>query len=328
VLDYAITHKLGNIISNSYGLPEAEAGPADAQMFNTVIKKAAAQGIAVNVATGDSGDFYLGTPVGAASILADSPFATGVGGTSINVPTDKSTVDSAWGFTETALGWQGFGYEVPQVYGFREGGGGGESSVLAKPAYQKGLPGTGRQLPDVSALADPQTGAIVVAPDPNNNNISGFSVIGGTSLATPIFSAIWALADQAAGKSLGQAAPIIAKLSSAAITDIVPIVVNNAQNNTSGTVTSTDNGVQTVTNYDPAQLLGLGTTQPAGFLGTLLEVPVTYFHANPRLWFFDIGFGTDSSLRATTGWDNATGWGVPNGLNFINEAKKAGKGKV
>jgi hypothetical protein len=29
----------------------------------------------------------------------------------------------------------------------------------------------------------------------------------------------------------------------------------------------------------------------------------------------------------TPGWDNATGWGVPIGLNFINEAKQAAKGK-
>jgi hypothetical protein len=33
-----------------------------------------------------------------------------------------------------------------------------------------------------------------------------------------------------------------------------------------------------------------------------------------------VGFGTDSSLRAAPGWDNATGYGVPNGITFIESA--------
>ncbi len=70
-LHYAVTHDLGEVISNSYGYPEADYGPATAQAFNTIIKQAAAKGIAVNVSTGDSGDNGLGTPSGAASIPAD-----------------------------------------------------------------------------------------------------------------------------------------------------------------------------------------------------------------------------------------------------------------
>lgn len=36
-----------------------------------------------------------------------------------------------------------------------------------------------------------------------------------------------------------------------------------------------------------------------------------------------VSFGTDSSLVVTKGWDDVTGFGVPNGLTFINSA--AGK---
>ena len=30
-----------------------------------------------------------------------------------------------------------------------------------------------------------------------------------------------------------------------------------------------------------------------------------------------IAFGTDSSLTVTSGWDDVTGWGEPNGLHFM-----------
>ncbi len=34
--------------------------------------------------------------------------------------------------------------------------------------------------------------------------------------------------------------------------------------------------------------------------------------------YADFGFGIDSSLTVGKGWDNATGFGTPNGLTFIN----------
>ncbi|HVJ51831.1 MAG TPA: S53 family peptidase [Aliidongia sp.] len=318
-INYAVAHKLGNVISNSFGEVEAGTGPAVAQQYNAVFKKAAAQGIAVNVATGDAGDFGLGTPVGAASIPADSPFATGVGGTSIDLPEDNKLVEAAWGITKSGLNVPSFSLPPPFFDGFIQGTGGGESVYLEKPAFQRSLPGTGRQLPDVSAIADPQTGAIIVAPDANNE--PEFGVIGGTSLATPVFSAIWALADQAAGESLGQAAPIIAKMAPGALTDILPIVTTKKKDNAWGTIAQGSNPPVT---FDPAQLLDLDQTQPEGFLGTLVVTQVLI----QGTVVTDLGFGADSSLMATTGWDNATGWGVPNGLKFINAAKKAAKGKL
>jgi len=327
-INYAVAHKLGNVISNSFGEPEALVGPATARLYNAVFQKAAARGIAVNVATGDSGDFGVGTPLGAASIPADSPFATGVGGTSLNVPSDSGPVESVWGINLTALE-SALPQNPPSVFGFRQGSGGGESVYLQKPAYQRSLPGTGRQLPDVSAIADPQTGGIVVLPDVVSDGTtfevigSEYTVIGGTSLATPVFSAIWALANQAAGEPLGQAAPMIARMSPAAVKDILPISAFNQNTSASITVTDPSTSASTTTTYDPAQLLGLSQTQPEGFVGTL--APVSGAAALFKL--FDVGFGADSSLRATVGWDNASGWGVPQGLPFINNAKALAKGK-
>lgn len=40
---------------------------------------------------------------------------------------------------------------------------------------------------------------------------------------------------------------------------------------------------------------------------------------------FDLGFGADTSLIAQLGWDDATGYGIPNGLAFIRAAAKAAR---
>ena len=38
--------------------------------------------------------------------------------------------------------------------------------------------------------------------------------------------------------------------------------------------------------------------------------------------FFNLTFGTDSSLTTSAGWDNVTGMGTPNGLAFIRAVAK------
>jgi subtilase family serine protease len=312
-VEYAAENRLGNVISNSWGQAEASSDAATAQLFDHVFRGAAARGIAVNVATGDSGDYGVGSPVGAPSIPADSRWSTGVGGTSIDVPSDKGPVEAAWGITLSQLGLVRTPLKVPTLIGFLQGGGGGESVFIEKPGFQWRLPGQGRQLPDISALADPQTGAIIEESD--SQGVPAWGVIGGTSLATPIFSAIWALADQAAGQSLGQAAPILGELPAFATRDVVPIVANHT--NTQGTITFR---ASIVTDYTPAQLLGIEQTQPTGFVGTLVFVGGPAFPG-----WNDVGFGTDSSLRAQVGWDNATGYGVPNGISFIESAALFGR---
>jgi hypothetical protein len=155
-----------------------------------------------------------------------------------------------------------------------------------------------RQLPDVLAIADPQTGAIVIETDPNTGVPTWFTV-GGTSLATPIFSAIWAMADQAAGELLGQAAPVVAALSPIAIRDVLPI--RTTRRNTTASITFR---AGTPTTYDPAEPFGLPASQKTGFLGALVfvgKVPFTGWN--------DVGFGLDSSLAAAPSRDNATGYG-------------------
>ncbi len=82
--------------------------------------------------------------------------------------------------------------------------GGGVSRVFGRPGYQDGVKnvtGAHRGLPDISMSADPAGGAWVYSSyDPS---ATGWEVTGGTSQATPMFAGIVALADQAAGKRLG-----------------------------------------------------------------------------------------------------------------------------
>ena len=94
-LDHAVSHHLGQGISNGYGYPEPGCGPATAHPFNAVILHAAGQGLAVNVSTGDSGDYGLGTPDGVA-IPADSPYVTGVGAQALEFQAHCSIWALAW----------------------------------------------------------------------------------------------------------------------------------------------------------------------------------------------------------------------------------------
>lgn len=302
-IDYARQNKLGTVISNSYGLPEALFGAHTVQGFEQVLKKAAAAGIAVNFSSGDSGDEGTGAPNGGGeSYPSASAYVTAVGGTSIGIPNGSTTgAEVGWGNNAAILSFAlNSVLDPPLVLGFNGGAGGGESVFITKPSWQKSLPGTGRQEPDISALADPFTGAVFV-----EGGVAQAG-IGGTSLACPIFSAIWSLADQKAGKSLGQAAPLIAKLSSSAVTDIVPL---SSPTNPAGIV------------FDSAG----ATFYSSDSLITPFVVPTSYYAA---LWnldgeYVDLSFGTDTSLTITPGWDNVTGYGVPNGVAFINAAAKA-----
>ena len=104
------------------------------------------------------------------------------------------------------------------------------------PRYQRALPGTWRLLPDISWVADPFTGVIVVETEAGHRPAAGVgSTYGGTSVACPMFSGLWAIANQAAGVPLGQAASYLYSMPAGAITDIVPFgsasnVIANIQN--------------------------------------------------------------------------------------------------
>lgn len=303
-IDYARQNKLGNVISNSYGLPEALFGAFTIKGFEQVLKKAAAAGIAVNFSSGDGGDEGTGVPNGGGALYpSTSAFATAIGGTAIGIPNGTASgAEVGWGNNVTFLSFaQNAVLDPPEALGFNGGAGGGISTFIAKPSWQKSLPGTARSVPDISALADPFTGAVFTEFG------QAEAGIGGTSLACPIFSAFWAIADQKAGKSLGQAAPLLTKLPAGSIHDVVPV---SSPTNVAGIVF--DSGGATFYSSD---------TLLAPLFTTTKYVSAAWDLGGGE--FVDLSFATDTSLTVTPGWDNVTGWGVPNGLTFINAAAKA-----
>ena len=308
-IDYARENGLGNVISNSYGTPEGLFGTQTVLGFDQVLETAAAAGIAVNFASGDSGDYGTGSPSGGGtSYPASSAYVTAVGGTSIGIPNGTATgADVGWGNDITYLSFgPGQVLDPPLSEGFIDGSGGGSSGFFSKPTWQGSLPGTARLVPDVAALADPYTGAVYVeggAPDAG---------IGGTSLACPIFSALWAIADQAVGQSLGQAAPLLYQLPSSTINDVVPV---SSDTNVTGIVVDS-NGE---TDYSSDSLMSplYTTTQYYTVLWSRPFAPGVYVA---------FSFGTDTSLTVTPGWDNVTGLGVinvPNALAYIQSLQSA-----
>lgn len=306
-LQYIISHKLANTVSSSWeNDQEILSGPAEENAFNAVLKLGAAAGISFQFSTGDTGDLGLGSPSGSVSVPSNSPYATAVGGTSIlNNPKGGSDIVAGWGNILSSV--DSMGPVNPPAAKFNGGAGGGESLYYAKPSWQKALPGTGRQVPDVSALADPSTGVVVIY---TTNGMQTVSMgVGGTSLACPLFTGIWAIAEQYARKSLGQAAPAVSRLTSGQITDVLPTTSINA--------TDPAGIIYTANGTDYISAAGLFN----GLLYTQTAFPSAMWHVASG--FYDaISFGTDTSLTVTPGWDNVTGYGEPNGLPFIQAVAK------
>ena len=297
---YAVTNKIGNVVSVSYGYPEYTSGPLALEIWNEIVEMGAAEGIAVNVSSGDAGDESVYEGQTDVEAPADSPYSTAVGGTSIATTPDPGSpvFQTGWGnnigFLSYNIGGQTYLYDPPQGE-FYAGSGGGVSAQFAKPAYQSGLPGANRLLPDVSALADPYTGAEFVYTDP----VTGqqlVSVVGGTSLAAPIFSGIWTIIDEYSGGPLGQAAPYVAATVGSFIDDVLPLP---GPANVTGSVTDPKG----TTNYSATAL-----SQP---LFTTTEFVSSLWNAGDG-YYYNLSFGTDSSLTVTQGWDNVTGYGTPN----------------
>jgi subtilase family serine protease len=246
-----------------------------------------------------------------------APFATGVGGTSLFLKANRTmSFQTGWGtnFTRIAEPSPNPPTIPPLAFGFQGGAGGGTSAFWPKPSYQSSLPGSFRQLPDISYIADPDTGVeIIITPDGVPGHPQFVEVFGGTSLACPMFSALWAIANQAAGEPLGQAAAAMYDLPADAITDVTD-VVPAAANNVTGTISVPGKPPVAVTADELAAPLGNTT----GYVSAL-------FQSSSSTRWDVFTFGTDSSLTTGPGWDNVTGLGTPNGLNFVQDIVAAAK---
>lgn len=195
---YIINHRLGNIVSQSWGASELTLqdaqGLQELQKWDALLR----QGTITNHITyfsssGDNGAAdaidvrnTLGK-VPTTSFAPDSPWVTSVGGTRLQ-RRGTTFIETAW-----------------SDHGDSSGSGGGFSRFFQMPSYQKLLPVVAQQqfgfanrrgVPDVSADADPATGLAIYEQ-------GQWTLGGGTSASAPVWAAVTAIANQVAGRPLG-----------------------------------------------------------------------------------------------------------------------------
>lgn len=310
---YAVDSDLGNVISNSFGGPESELpGAFLSAVDDDILLPAAASGISVNFSTGDDGDFFAEEGYTDVAYPASSPYATAVGGTSLVLNTDNTKkFQMGWGNNATAIAnvqnpdGTNSPFVPPISLGFLGGSGGGKSGVYAKPQFQNELRGKARMLPDVSYVGDPHTGVELICTDSScfggSTSYILVGVIGGTSLSCPMFSGIWAIANEKVGSPLGQAAQLLYRLPHGAIDDVVPV---GSLSNVRGMIFSSEG-----TLFEPPFQLAQPVEPFTPFYSAL-------YNSDESYWFV-LTFETDSSLHTAFGWDDVTGLGTPNGLKFV-----------
>ena len=143
------------VVSMSWGGPEFTGMANYDNHFNR-------PGVTFTASSGDSG--------AGVEWPAVSPYVVGVGGTTLYLDNNGNrTSETAW-----------------------SGSGGGTSAVYSQPSYQTGWQTSNhRGVPDVSLLADPNTGVYVY--DSVNG---GWYVVGGTSASAPQWAGLVALANE------------------------------------------------------------------------------------------------------------------------------------
>ena len=225
---YAVQHRLGDVISLSWGEPEQALGREFVSSYSSIFSQAASSHITIVASSGDSGASgqgqngnYYRHPV--ASWPATSPFVTAVGGTRLNLNAsgNRNGLDTAWNDTySTAVNDFFFGNDGPNPLAT----GGGKSAYYGRPGYQNGVrnvTGNQRGIPDISMSASCSVAVNVFETYTGGNG--GWTASCGTSESAPMFAAIIALADQAAGHPLGLINPALYALAARHAPGIVPV---------------------------------------------------------------------------------------------------------
>jgi hypothetical protein len=239
-INYVIDNNLATVISVSYAMCEPDASAAYISYMDAFLEQAAVQGQTVVVAAGDYGSLScmqdMWTPeihqiVPAVEFPASSPWVVAMGGTQFPMADiGRLPVNPLyWGpapngdVISTALSY--IPEEVWQDFpgGPLGTGGGGISIYEPQPLWQTGVPGIPngnfRLVPDISLNASDMAPGYLMCtsdlsefPTGSGSCTSGFrdtagflpDVIGGTSVAAPIFAGLLAVLNQVKGYSAGQ----------------------------------------------------------------------------------------------------------------------------
>jgi subtilase family serine protease len=291
--DYVVKNHLANVISQSFASAEQAFGSSNSLLnLRYAFVDASQNGVTVLGASGDNGTanpakqsilshYKKDTtfPFPTVQWPASDPLVTGVGGTYLCTNPTAGTNDPRTLYagpagrcnanpTQTEVGWTFAG--------------GGFSSIFSTPAYQNTLPagstaiGSFRGVPDVGFQASAGTGGLIyltLPPDglsglaclPDGTPCStGWYDIGGTSLSTPQWAGLVAIADQLNGGGLGLINPALYKIANG------PNYANDFFDVTTGNNTADPSvpGYPATTGWDP--ITGLGTPNAANLVPDLV----------------------------------------------------------
>lgn len=214
---YALTNHLGDVMSMSFGSPEAAiAGGGNnlqLQQADAIYRQAAQDGVSVFASSGDSGASN-GYSTANALFPASDPYVTSTGGTDL-FASNSGAYKSEYTWNDSDPATCPFGCR----YGVFGATGGAPSAVFPKPAYQSATGYSTRTTSDVAFNASVYTATMIYLGFLGGSN-NGFYFFGGTSEAAPSWAAITAGLDQAAGRDLGQMNPILYRAPSADFHDI------------------------------------------------------------------------------------------------------------
>ena len=240
---YIVNNNIAPVMSLSFGDCEADLGAGGNQFYAGLWSQAAAEGISVFVAAGDSGSAGCDAPMSsgrrgantttpavmgfAVSGLASTPYNVAVGGTEFN---DTASPSTWWNSTNDSQEASAKGY-IPEVVWNESSyttpgaaanglwaGAGGVSAIYATPSWQTGSgvpaadPGSGghhRYMPDVSLNGAGHDGYLIY----QNGSLG---LVGGTSASSPSMAGMMVLIDHYTGARNGNPNPQFYALASKA----------------------------------------------------------------------------------------------------------------
>ncbi|MBC3842302.1 S8 family serine peptidase [Streptacidiphilus sp. 4-A2] len=287
-LDQVVDRRLADIVSDSWSDLETDTDSSIDATYDQTFMRGAVEGIGFYFSSGDDGDELAASGAKTVGSPVSLPWVTAVGGTSLALDRNGNYgFETGWGTDGAPLSKDGSNWgRLPGT--FLSGAGGGTSARVPEPFYQYPVVPTAlaganggrkRVVPDVAAVADSGTGFLVGQTQtwPDGSTRYGEYRVGGTSVACPVFAAVQALAEQAAGAPLGFANPELYE------------------------------------RYNTPAFHGV-TDTPLGPRTALAQVRVDYHDGVDDTYGYDVSLrtmGHDSSLHAVKGYNDVTGVGSP-----------------
>ena len=309
---YIVEHNVAPVMSTSFGLCESAMGSSENQFWSNLWQQAAAEGITVLVASGDSGAAACDS--GSSNWTADNPGVNGicstpysicVGGTEFDdttspslywsSTTDPTTQSSAFRYIPEAA-WNDSG-TVANGDGLWSGGG-GASVLYSKPSWQTG-PGVPidnhRYVPDVSLNASQHDGYLIY--------LNGKSyVIGGTSASSPAFAGLMALAIQQTRSRQGNANTALYSMARRQISGRTPLVFHDVitgNNSVPGT-----NGYAAGPGYDA--VTGLGSVDADVLIKNWSAASAASLDITPSITSLSIRRGQNATMTVSVNASNVS----------------------